>query len=440
MADENQNNIFPGGFLIKDKSGQLKKVQDDKIVDYKPAGAAVTSSQSGVAPQPQPTPSPVRPQPRPAAPLQPTVREIPALAPQPPVSSSPHAAFYFSPEDEEEIKKHAEALKGIMAKPKDVAASTDLAAVGAAVRSVTQKNSVNFNDEVLNKRFGKVMESFFNDVRTGLETEEVLARPQKIGGLALAQEVAKKIVDSAMVEAEKLRAAKIPSALPETLGLKPKTAVPEAKEDLSKALPDFVPRPQARPVAPPPSAPPVIIQPVKPTVEVSQRVEPKIAAPIPQPPLAEKFEESVPPSAPPQVFEKPRDTISSIAYKRTAEPSRPQMVDIKQPIKVVGPVEEMAEIDLGEFRKFSPNPHESAKRVLEKIQILQEDSWQMRLDGIKAWKRSETFQLYLALGRESLDNGIGLDNVIRARKQDGKPYLEREEFLAINDLNNNLTA
>jgi hypothetical protein len=433
MADENQNNIFPGGFLIKDKSGQLKKVQDDKIVDYKPAGSTITPGQPEVTPKSQPIPGPVRPQPRPIAPTSP-------LAPQPPLSSSPHAAFYFSPEDEEEIKKHAEALKGIMAKPKETVTVSDTAAVGSAVKSVIQKNSINFNDEVLNKRFGKVMESFFNDVRTGLETEEVLTRPQKIGGLALAPEVAKKIVDNAIAEADKIRAAKTSPATTGALS-RPLKTVMTTKPDLSKVPPDFIPRPQPRPAAPPVPPPPSLpSQPLKTRVEISQAEEPKMAAPVSQPSLATKFPAPPPPPAPPSVFEKPQEQMTNIAYKRTTEPSRPQMVDIKQPIKVVGPVEEMAEIDLAEFRKFSSNPYEAAKRVLEKIQLLQEDSWQMRLDGIKAWKKSETCQLYLALGRESLEGGVGLDNIIKTRKQDNKPYLEREEFLAINELNNNLTA
>jgi 2'-5' RNA ligase len=132
--------------------------------------------------------------------------------------------------------------------------------------------------------------------------------------------------------------------------------------------------------------------------------------------------------------------MAHIAYARQPEPLRPQMIDIRQPMKVLGPVEEFQEIDLTEFRRLGPTPAAAINKIVEKIGLLQEESWQMRMDGVAAWQRSATNQVYVAQGRESIESGKRLEEVINSRQQAGQPYLSVNEWLAVNALNSHLIA
>jgi hypothetical protein len=167
-----------------------------------------------------------------------------------------------------------------------------------------------------------------------------------------------------------------------------------------------------------------------------KKVEVKSVVPVPEP--------LVPPppadvSTTEELYRQPAADVPRMSQVRPSMTDRPQMVDIKQVSKVIGPVEELQEIDLKEFRRHGTNPEEAAAAILEKIELLAEESWQFKMDGIAAWKKSETYQLYLAIGQESIESMMNVADTIRRRMQEGKPYLLYEEFLAINSLNNQIT-
>lgn len=447
VADEQNTNDFSLGFLVKDKTGQLKKIQDDSFIDAKPAAVSA----------PKPTvPSPAAPKTPPAPILTP---RMPPAAPQPlapakPVSTSDKAAFYFSPEDEAEIQKHAESLKGMGTVP--VAHPISSGALSGAAEKIRQQFKVDFNDETLNKRFGKVLESYFSDLRDVVETEEVLTRPQKIGGLAITAELAGQIMQAAQKQYGDIK-----KAAPQTqpifnLDFKGAAPMGTSKPSLMAAPPPaFIPRPTPPKPMTAPTAPeakkPIgdetkqLVQEIKKEIDAAA-VSPKplpaekpVTVPVKEAVATPKPMETKKPEEVRQNIPKPIEGVTGIAYARQAEMTRPQMVDIRQPARVVGPVEELSFIDLKEFRKLSPNPAQASAKILEKIDLLQEESWQMRMDAIKAWKRSEAFQTYLDLGRESLTSGVSLAEIIRTRTQSGKPYLTLDEFTAINSLNSSLT-
>jgi hypothetical protein len=212
----------------------------------------------------------------------------------------------------------------------------------------------------------------------------------------------------------------------------------------STTPPAFVPRPQPKHVEVKPDPMPQASLSTGATPEETSQLAQEIKKEIDS--LPTKKEQLIPASIPVQSAKpvvapaKAEDSISGIAYARQAEPDRPQMVDIKQPMKVVGPVEELGMIDIAEFRRLGNGPEASADKILEKIELLQEESWQTRMDGVRAWKQSEIAQLYVAIGRESIDRGMPLENVLRSRGQENKPCISLDEFFAINRVNSILTA
>jgi len=474
MNDQDQNNDdFSEGFLIKDKSGQLKKVQDDKVVDFKPATQV---SQPSVTPVPKKKEQPISTPPPPPTELEkemispdqvePTKPATWPLSPQAPISSSSKAAYIVEPEDEEEIKKHREELaKMTTALPSDLTKT-----MGTVVNKVIQRHNLSFSEEVMQKRFSKIIESRLKNIRDSIETEEVLTRAKKIGGLGLTPEAASNIIRSVEEEAGKTPELKLQEeptfkekkVIPKLEEIPSETGTHEPESMLSSAPPPFIPIPKmAIKVGEKEASPPLpktmveeeatVVKPKEKVIKeekvaVEEQVSPPPAEPVIKPELESKpVPRAEPASTVAQPVEDlyqqtPEDEMAKIAKVRKPESQRPQVVDIKRPASTIGPVEELGEIDLTEFRRLGTNPTAAAEKILEKVYLLEEESWQMRMDGIEAWRHSPVHQLYVATGMQSIESGQTIKEVIQTQSADNKPSLHMEEFKAINDLNSKLIA
>lgn len=106
---------------------------------------------------------------------------------------------------------------------------------------------------------------------------------------------------------------------------------------------------------------------------------------------------------------------------------------------ITGPVEEIKNLSLDDFRKLGANPLEAAGRIWEKINLLEDESLIKRDEGVRAWRQSEICRLYLSMGAESMAEKKTVEQIFLSRKSAGKPFLVPEEFNAIADLNRKLT-
>ena len=112
--------------------------------------------------------------------------------------------------------------------------------------------------------------------------------------------------------------------------------------------------------------------------------------------------------------------------------------DIRQPQKPVGLVEELGMLSLDDFRRLGRDLEECVTKIIEKVQLLSEESYEKRAEGVAAWRKSEVHQLYLAMGRESMAGNKSIDEIMADRKRQGQGYLTAVEFTAIADLNHQL--
>lgn len=112
-----------------------------------------------------------------------------------------------------------------------------------------------------------------------------------------------------------------------------------------------------------------------------------------------------------------------------------KMEDVKYVPKALGPIEELEEMTLVDFRRLSQDPKEAAKKIEEKIKYLEDDRYARRIQGIRAWRKSPINTLYLNIGQESIIVGRGIENAIKAREKTEKDFLSLEEFNAIMELN-----
>jgi len=106
---------------------------------------------------------------------------------------------------------------------------------------------------------------------------------------------------------------------------------------------------------------------------------------------------------------------------------------------ITGPVEEIKNLSLKDFRKLGADPIEAAGRIWEKINLLEDESLIKKDEGTRAWRQSEIYQLYLAIGGASMAEKKPVEAVIANRKAAGQPFLMPEEFNAVADLNRKLT-
>jgi hypothetical protein len=313
----------------------------------------------------------------------------------PPPAGKPK--FFFHEEDEADIARHRNKL-------------ANEAAVGAAdfsqlISQLIKEYNIHLPDEQARQRFEKIIVSRFRDVRDLIETKTMLGRPAKIGGVGLSATVVDQIVGRLEEQARRVHAAEFtppPSSPPSMPAVQPPGSVKVIAPPSALPVVPEVPR------TPPPPKP---AAPVKP-VPVTAR---PVVAPV------------RPINPPPPVIKRPIDGI------------RPVVSDIKPPTRIMGPVDELANLSLDDYRRLGRNVAESNDKVMEKLELLEEESFLKRDAGIKAWKASPVHKLYLAIGRASMEKNLAVVDVIRQYQSNGQNSLTPQEFEAIADLNKRIS-
>lgn len=129
---------------------------------------------------------------------------------------------------------------------------------------------------------------------------------------------------------------------------------------------------------------------------------------------------------------------ASPAFMRGLANSRPTVSDIRGTSRLTGPIEELRQMTMADYRRLGPDPVSVIRRVYEKIQRLGKESFTKRAEGIQAWRQSDVYKLYIAMGHESLGSGKTIRDVALARQQQGETALSEQEFSLIADLNKKL--
>jgi hypothetical protein len=107
------------------------------------------------------------------------------------------------------------------------------------------------------------------------------------------------------------------------------------------------------------------------------------------------------------------------------------MQDIKVNQRIMGPVDELRYFNLKNFRRLSSDPEEAFVKVRDKIEVLAKESYEKRIEGIKAWKENPLNKLYHQISRESLDKARPISEVIQARQENNIDTLSNEELKAL---------
>jgi hypothetical protein len=369
------------------------------------------------AAQPMPTPTPMAQNvpplaadPAPAVVEPPQPPAIPTIAPRTPMGPLAPAPS-LAQEDDDELAHHA-------ARVRQLQTQTGTEDYSAVARDILAEHQLAFGEDLLQKRAESVIKSQLKGMRDEEATREVLQRDPKVGGLGLDADQARLVAHSAagMVERMKtegrISATPMPmppdiSELPQAMTQKPQAMPPLRRDFPQDDQPTVLPNVTE---APRPSRP--IIRP----------------ADIPPPPPPEPAM-NIPPAPAPK-------PVAVVRPQRIQD--RPSISDITAPSSTLGPAEEMHEMTLTQFRRMGQGANDITAKMLQKFKNLQNESFALWSEAVRGWRTGEVYSLYLAMGRESLEQGIPITHVIEQRAAKKVAYLSEHEFNALADLNRKL--
>jgi len=102
----------------------------------------------------------------------------------------------------------------------------------------------------------------------------------------------------------------------------------------------------------------------------------------------------------------------------------------------LGPVEELERLDLEEFRRFGKIAKQAVSKLYQKIDLLGDESIELKASAIKAWHRSPLYKMYVQTGQQSMETGKSIEDILRQDVSGNT--LSIDEFQAIADLNRKL--
>lgn len=274
------------------------------------------------------------------------------------------------------------------------------------VNEVMGELALRFPDRYLEDRLRSAIAARLRDIRDWQETEETLLRPAQSGGIGLSA------TEAARVQASlESRVARIQSAL-----------YTQQKSDVLAALAKERAANEARQTQRAVAGQQELDTLYTDLTGTASAQTQKTAAPLSRPAGG---------GAP----RAPQTHAASVSSATPAPQRSLSMTDVRAPSVLVGPVEELRRMTVGDFRKLSTDPVEATKKIVDKLKLLETESFAKRFAGIAAFKESEVCTLYYTMSRTALMKGVSIAQVIADRTADTLPVLTASEFNAILTLN-----
>jgi hypothetical protein len=381
-----------------------------------------------------------------------------AAAPEEP-PKPPTADFStIRPEDEKEI---ADLKANIMPAKGATDAAETARKIATTVEALYAASGLQPADEDLQKRLKTIIGNRLRDIRDSMETLEMLVQPKELGGMSLSQDDARKLLS--LIEgslkavhaahAEEVRTAKSgwlqaeaeKKSADETAGKANEAA---ELDTLFGQLAAKSKKLQNQPLPPLSAVPASATAPQIATTAQSPKGVPPVNLPVigspPEPAPARPVPTALPPRPasppPPAPMAPPPATIVRPAQVPPPPlmPSKPMMQDIVPAApRLTGPVEALRATTLVDLRRLSKDPKEACAKIKDKIDLLADESYTRKTEGIKGWMESEVYRTYIEMMGEALE-GKPMPQVIQGRQAAKKPYLSPEEIQAIAGLSREL--
>lgn len=414
-----------GELVVRDADGRFKVLKDGKLEDWdaSPPSRDDRIKRMDRERTPAPVGAPVMP---PRATLAPAALPVRPPAPSAAVSiPKPVARYYVDVTDEEEVdgyrqtgdKDRIEKIHELASKKADEILKVSGLAVDAEVQP----------------RLARVIISRLKDIRDLMETKDVLLRPRDLGGVnmdnASANTLLQLIEERRPAFEDEVRGVKA-SPLRNGLHLTPPIHTPDQPAAGTPAAPGVTLKDKEKtivtgvvvPSKPIPAPPPLIVKEPRPFIHPSYKAQES---------GGKKLEARTPPAppSPPPPPQPPKTPVAEL---------RPTVTDVRTLRRVMGPLDELKTMTIEDFRRLGATVPMIAAKVVEKIELLADESLLKRNEGLVAWKSSPLHQLYLAVGAESLEKSMDVAHVIEEHTKKNHQVFTKEEFDAIADINRKL--
>lgn len=363
---------------------------------------------------------------------------------QRPRSKAGKADYYFSPEDEEEIKKFKNG--NIVAPP--------ILDYEKIVNDIIKEIGVNFSSALLQERLKQILMTFLKGIRDKISAKQTLCKPIDSGGLGFDEYSAAQMLLMAEKKIKTAPTLETGAAKIALQGGAEQKILRDYEYNLASELKKKEEATLIKKVDTEPETP-LSHMLLNKTSGLTQKLKSMAAKDIELPQKKEEAQnvwtDKIPAqTAPPlRITESIQGaaaetqqiikTKSLVQAGQTAESAgKVRMDDIKFIPKSFGPVEELKYFNLAGFRRLSKNPKEAAAKIKQKISLLEEESYAKKLEGIKAWRNNPVNRLYLEIGNNSISKSKPINDIIEERIAQGAECLTANEFEAIMDLNKEL--
>lgn len=365
------------------------------------------------------------------------------------------ANFFFSPDDEREIREISKKINT------ENLPMPDNELLEVKTEKVVKAAKINFGSESLLKRFRQIIKTYLKGIRDKIGTKETLLKSFDAGGLGFDDKSADELLKLADEANKNILTIPAKSA---QIKKPQKSAIRDydynfAKELKNRDVKSILEKIDiSHEIAPPH---PVLAEKKTPEASVANPLK-AVEATAKKPEDSEKKE---------QKKDKPLSILDRIrgksAAQKSAKDEKPEpflketasaanagsaivavpaqntvsgkikIEDIKIVPKAFGPVEELKYMDLINFRRLGNLPDVN-KKIIEKINLLEEDSYAKKIEGVKAWRSNPVNKIYLEMGQASIGEHKPISDIIKERSASGQEFLTEEEFTAVMDLNKQL--
>ena len=365
------------------------------------------------------------------------LKAVQAKQPNPPTRVK-GADFFFSADDEAEIRE--------LAKKIDLAERVELPeeTIEEKLKTIVARAQINFGSAELADRFEQILKTYLRGIRNKLETKLTLVKPFTNGGLSFDEESAQKIMDMAD---------KALSSATARAGFWQKKEAIKAERDLpydfSKLVKEKIEKTsQAGAGQKPATAWESKIKQPRPENGLGQaeigptidKTKPEIKKIRTEKPWPEAGRPNLKPRPESPEMNPPAPARARPMFENfnSSQTQKVKVEDVKYVPRVMSPLDELKYLDLVNFRRLDKEPGKIVEKIKNKIDLLAEDGYGLRLEGVKFWRMSPVSRLYLEIGRLSISRNKPVDVIIEERKIAGGEFLTSEEFKAIMDLNKSL--
>lgn len=320
-------------------------------------------------------------------------------------------------EDDTKLDDELEEIKQQKADVIEKKGSLDIPGI---VEEICGNPAFQFEDATLQERCAKLIESRVRDVRTPEQTRAQLEKAVDKGGLGV---TGRRLSDMlALIEGrvsayqgnlgqeEQRKRLEQRAAMPDKaeLAKKEETLLTKKYIQLTGKVPDA----HVAPVAPSVSRTSVAISAHHEQIAREGKID------------AGKVKEAIQGAQQAAVAPRPKAT--------------PSMQEVTFEKRLSGPIDELRSLTLTDFRRLSKDVMQVATKVKDKVDLMEEQGYDKKVEAIQAWRASPLNQMYVGVTRDAVLTGTSVTELLSRKRVAGEETLSDEELKAVMKLNADL--